>query len=140
MSTRGLVRRAMDPRSTVSLPLWAGTLGSPLLFGAEILAGDALFELGCSPGFRKPEIYGLPLKFWGVLLVSLLLAADILAGLLAYHAYRRLRAEAAATNATMEGRARSMAIAGMASAFIYGVALVYGLFPFFFFRACSVSI
>jgi hypothetical protein len=133
------VRKARDPAGTRSFPLWFGTLGPPLAWGAHLLLGDALYELGCSPGFTVREIYGLPFQFWALLQTGLLLAVDVAAGLLALWAHRLLRRGASGENDTRHGRAEGMAVAGMASSVIYGLLLIYGLVPTFFLDACGVT-
>jgi hypothetical protein len=132
------LRRAMDPASTRSFPLWFGVLGPPLAWASHLLLGDGLFELGCSPGFVRKEIYGLPFQFWAMLQTALFLGVDLLAGLLALWAYRAL-GRSPAQDETRRGRAHGMAIAGMASSAVYGLLLIYGLLPTFFLRACEVS-
>jgi len=128
----------MDPESPGSFPLWFGVLGPPLAWASHLLLGDGLFELGCSRGFTHRAIYGLDFQFWALLETSLLLGIDVLAGVLALWAYRSLvRSEP--QNATRHGRAKGMAVAGMASSFLYGLLLIFGLFPTFFLRACGVT-
>ena len=125
---------------TRSFALWFGVLGPPLAWAAHLLLGDGLFELGCGPGFAERAIYGLGFEFWDVLQTCLFLAIDVAAGVLALRAHRRLRlpeTERAVSNPTVLGRARGMAVVGMASALIYGALLVFGLLPPFFLRACG---
>jgi hypothetical protein len=140
MSTgTSVVRRAKDPGGTRSFALWFGVLGPPLAWASHLLLGDALYELGCGPGFSVREIYGLPFRFWAILQTVLLLAVDVTAGLLALWAYRALRQPAGVENATRRDRARGMAVAGMASSFVYGLLILYGLFPTFFLAPCGVT-
>jgi hypothetical protein len=134
-----LVERVMDPEGTRSFPLWFGTLGPPLAWATHLLLGDALYELGCGPGFAVREVYGLSFKFWTVLQTVVLLGIDVAAGLFALRAYRSLRGHPAGEHATRHGRAMGMAVAGMASSAIYGLLLVYGLFPPFFLESCGVT-
>jgi hypothetical protein len=119
--------------------LWFGVLGPPLAWASHLLLGDALYELGCGPGFSVREIYGLPYQFWATLQTVLLLAVDVTAGLLALWAYRALRQPAGVQNATRRDRARGMAVAGMASSVVYGLLIVYGLFPPFVLTSCGVT-
>ncbi|HJP65787.1 MAG TPA: hypothetical protein VKA30_05720, partial [Actinomycetota bacterium] len=109
MSAQATVRRAMDPAGTRSFPLWFGVLGPPLAWAAHLLLGDALFELGCGPGFSRHEIYGLPFQFWAILQTVVLLGVDLAAGLFAVWAYRALR-RTNAENETRQGRALGMAV------------------------------
>lgn len=171
------LREAASPTSTRSFALWFGVLGPPLAWASHLLLGDGLYELGCSPGFARPRIYGLPLHFWAFLMTGLFLGIDVLAGVLAFRAFRvirdrrRLIATGDATGAaneaaagseiaagaeaelasggilaadeareTVRDRAYGMAVAGVASAFLYGLLLVYGLLPPFFLRTCAISI
>jgi hypothetical protein len=132
-------RKAMDPEGTRSFPLWFGVLGPPLAWGSHLLLGDALYELGCGPGFAVREIYGLPFQFWGLLQTVLLLAVDVVAGVLAWWAFRSLRQPAGVEDITRRDRARGMAAVGIASSAIYGLLIVYGLFPTFFLKPCGVT-
>jgi hypothetical protein len=128
----------MDPESPRSLALWFGVLAPPLAWASHLLLGDGLFELGCSPGFGEKDIYGLSFQFWAVVQTVLFLGIDVLAGLLALRAFHALE-RSPLGNETRRGRARGMAVAGMASSVVYGLLLVYGLLPTFFLRACEVS-
>ena len=132
------VRKAMDPEGTRSFPLWFGVLAPPLAWASHLLLGDALYELGCAPGFSVREIYGLPFQFWALLQTGLLLAVDVVAGLLAWWAYRSLRRPVGEDTAKRE-RARGMAVAGVASSVIYGLLMVFGLLPTFFLSPCGVT-
>ena len=151
-------RQAAGPTSARSFPLWFGVLGPPLAWASHLLLGEGLYELGCSPGFARPRVYGVPFHVWALLIAGLFLGVDVLAGVLAFRSFRAIRRRreaavpdgAAATageilppdevRETMRDRAYGMAVAGMASAFLYGLLLVYGLLPPFFLRTCSVSI
>ena len=84
-------RPSMDVKDTRSFPLWFGVLGPPLAWAAHLLFSDGVFELGCSPGFVHPDIYGLSLKFWQLLETGLLEAVIVMAGVLSWGALRRLR-------------------------------------------------
>jgi hypothetical protein len=147
------LRRATDPLSPRSFALWFGVLGPPLAWASHLLLGDGLFELGCSRGFVERQIYGLSFQFWAVLQTVVLLGIDVSAGLFALWSCRKLRGmdegvsprvagrfrSLAEKNETRLGRARGMAVAGMASSVVYGLLLIYGLLPTFFLRACEVS-
>jgi len=135
---RRLARQAADPLSARSFALWYSTLGPPLIWGAYLLLGDGLYELGCSSGFQAREIYGLPFTFWYWVLVLGALAAVILGGVLAYGAWRRIR-RAEGEHPTKWGRAHTMAVAGIASSFLYGLLILYGALPVFLLRPCSTS-
>ena len=56
------MRRPMDPLSARSFPLWFGVLAPPLAWGAHLLLGDLIFELGCAPGVRGHTLVGLSLE------------------------------------------------------------------------------
>jgi hypothetical protein len=134
------VEQSSDVASSRSFALWFGVLGPPLAWAAHLLLGDGLFELGCAPGFAPRTIYGVRLEFWDMLQTGLFLAVDVAAGVMAMRAYRRLRlpeTERAVSNPTVLGRARGMAVVGVASAVIYGALLVFGLLPPFFLRTCG---
>ncbi len=130
-------RPTMDVKDTRSFPLWFGVLGPPLAWAAHLLFSDGIFELGCSPGFVHPDIYGLSLKFWQLVETGLLEAVIVVAGLLSWGALRRLRRM---QDGTALGRATGMAIAGVASAFLYGFLLLFGFLPALFLRSCGSSL
>jgi len=130
-------RPTMDVKDTRSFPLWFGVLGPPLAWAAHLLFSDGIFELGCSPGFVHPDIYGLSLKFWQLLETGLLEAVIVAAGVLSWRALRRLRRM---EDGTALGRATGMAIAGVASACIYGFLLLFGFLPALFLHTCGSSI
>jgi hypothetical protein len=140
--TRQMLREMRELPSSRSLVLWFGVLGPPLAWAAHLLLGDGLYELGCGPGFADRTIYRLPLEFWGLFQTLLFLVIDIVAGVLAYGAHRRLHDEGMAAevpNPTVLGRARGMALAGIGSAAIYGALLVYGVLPPLVLQTCSRS-
>jgi hypothetical protein len=130
-------RPSMDVKDTRSFPLWFGVLGPPLAWAAHLLFSDGIFELGCSPGFVHPDIYGLSLKFWQLVETGLLEAVIVAAGVLSWRALRRLRG---IEDGTAHGRATGMAIAGVASAFLYGFLLLFGFLPALFLHTCGSSI
>lgn len=129
-------RRPMDPRNTRSFPLWFGLLEPPAALGVFIVLGDLIFELGCAPGMRTPEILGQSLVFWGVLMTATLAAVTALAGLLAFRAWRELRRQ---QNGTSLGRATAMAVAGVGSSLLYLLILLFGLLPPLFLHVCTPS-
>jgi len=126
-----------DPLSTRSFPMWFGVLGPPLAWLAQVGLGDLLFELGCGPAIRGGDVLGLPLKAWAVILVAFTLAVDVLAGSLAFAAFRKLRR---ISDGTPWERAHALALAGMASAFVYGLLLAYQFLPQFFLHTCATSL
>ncbi len=134
-----LRRESAGPTSSRSLALWFGVLGPPIAWSAHLLLSDGLYELGCAPGFGRPEIYGLSLHLWALLETAFLLAVDVAAGMGAFRAYRRIRTEQAAGE-TARDRATGMAVAGIASSVLYGLILLYGLFPPIVFDPCRVAI
>ena len=59
-------RGASDVLSSRSFAQWFGALGPPLAWGAHLVLGDLIFELGCAPGVG-PKILGLPLETWAII-------------------------------------------------------------------------
>jgi len=135
----GVLGELRDLPGSRSFVLWFGVLGPPLAWAVQLLLGDGLFELGCGPGFVTREVYGLPFRFWDFLMTGLLLTVDVAAGVLAYRAHRQLQ-RVDLPSPTVLGRARGMALAGVASSFVYGLLLAFGLLPPFFLQTCSRSI
>jgi len=129
--------RAFDPLSPRSFPLWFGVLGPPLAWGAHLVLGDLIFELGCSPGVRGPGILGLSLEAWALIETVVTAAITVAAGVLAYGGWRRLQQF---SNGTAWGRAHALALAGMASAFIYLASIAYGFMAPFFLNRCATSL
>jgi len=126
----------MDPLSARSLPLWFGVLAPPLAWGAHLVLGDLIFELGCSPGVRGHTLAGLSLETWA--LIQTLVAAVIIAaaGVLAGAAWRRIHA---ISDGTAWNRAHALALAGMASGLIYLALIAYGFLVPLFLNGCSTS-
>jgi hypothetical protein len=129
--------RAIDPLSPRSFALWFGVLGPPVAWGANLVLGDLIFELGCSPGLRGPGILGLSLEAWSLIQTVALAAVTVVAGVFAYRAWREL---GRISNGTAWGRAHAMAIAGLASAAIYLALIVYGFMAPFFLDRCGTSL
>ena len=126
----------MDPLSARSFPLWFGVLAPPLAWGAHLVLGDLIFELGCGPAVRGREIAGLSLEAWALIetaVVGVIIAA---AGLLALEAWRRLRAT---SDGTAWNRAHALAVAGMASGVIYLTLIGFGFLAPFFLKGCTTS-
>jgi hypothetical protein len=131
---RGATR---DPASARSPALWFGVLGPPLAWGAHLLLGDLIFELGCADGVRGQALFGIPLEVWSWIQTGVLAAVILLAGLAAWRAHRRLRDR---TSTTEVDRARAMALAGMGSAALYLAIVLYGVLPPLLLHRCSPSL
>jgi len=124
--------------SSRSFALWFGVLGPPVAWGANVVLGDLIYELGCSAGMRRTAIFGLSLRVWGVLQTAVLEAVIILAGIGAWRAWQRLRP---LENGTATQRAKVLATAGIASALGYSAMLLFAFAPqlTFFHSLCSTS-
>jgi hypothetical protein len=129
-------RRASGPRSTRSFPLWFGILAPPLAWFAHLFLGDLIFELGCAPGMRAKSMFGLSLHTWAVIQTVVLLGVTVGAGAMAFRALRQLRMQ---SNGASLDRATAMALVGVASSVLYGLILLFGLFPSFFLPQCLPS-
>jgi hypothetical protein len=126
----------MDPLSPRSLPLWFGVVAPPLAWGAHLLLGDLIFELGCSAGVRGHRLAGLSLETWAILQTIVAAAIIVTAGALAAAAFRRI---VATSDGTAWSRAHALALAGMASGAIYLILVVYGLVAPLFLNGCTTS-
>ncbi len=122
--------------STRSFPLWYGVLGPPILWATQLVLGDGLYEFGCAKGFVRTDIFGLSFGFWQWVGTGVILALDVLAGVLAYRMLRQLRRT---NDGTAHGRAMAMAIIGVVSACLYGMLIAYAFLPPFILHACSHS-
>jgi hypothetical protein len=128
---------ALDPVSPRSFALWFGVLAPPLAWGVHLVLGDLIFELGCSPGAGGTGILGLSLETWAVLETVVAALITVAAGATAHAAWRRLRA---ISDGTAWDRAHAMALAGMASAFIYLALIAYGFLAPLFLNRCTTSL
>jgi hypothetical protein len=127
----------MDPLSSRSFPLWFGVLAPPVAWGAHILIGDLIFELGCSPGVRSHTLGGLSLEFWAVLQTLVAALIIVAAGLLAWGAWRRL---SSTSDGTAWHRASALALAGVASGVIYLLLVAFDLVAPLILRGCSTPL
>ena len=129
-------RGIFDPRSTRSFSLWFGVLAPPLAWLTHLLLGDLIYELGCAPAMRAKAIFGLSLHTWTLAATIALLAVTVAAGVLAFRALRRLRAE---SDGGSLDRATAMAFVGVASSVLYGLIQVFGVLPAFVLPPCLPS-
>jgi hypothetical protein len=127
----------LDHRSSRSFALWFGLLGPPLAWGAHLLMGDGIFELGCTRAFSARAILGIPLAIAAIIETAITAAISALAGVLAFMAWRRLRIE---TDGTSHDRATAMAVMGVASGVFYFLIILFGFLPALFLRACETSL
>jgi len=127
----------LDHRSSRSFALWFGLLGPPLAWGAHLIMGDGIFELGCARAFVHKEILGVPLSTAAIIETGLMAAIAAMAGVLSFRAWQRLRNE---RDGTSLDRATAMAMMGMASGAFYLVIILFGFLPSILLRACETSL
>ncbi|HEY3209369.1 MAG TPA: hypothetical protein VGL18_06190 [Actinomycetota bacterium] len=127
----------LDHRSSRSFALWFGLLGPPLAWGAHLLMGDGIFEFGCAKSFTEKAIFGVSLTTWAVIETALMAAITVLAGVLSFRAWQRLRTE---RDGTSHDRATAMAVMGMASGVFYLLIILFGFLPSILLRACETSL
>ena len=127
----------LDHRSSRSFALWFGLLGPPLAWGAHLIMGDGIFELGCARAFVHKEILGVPLSTAAIIETGLMAAIAAMAGVLSFRAWQRLRNE---RDGTSLDRATAMAMMGMASGAFYLVIILFGFLPSVLLRACETSL
>jgi hypothetical protein len=130
------MRRPIDPLSSRSFPLWFGVLGPPVVWGANLVLGDLISELGCGPGVRGHTLVGLSLHTWELIQTAVAALIIASAGLLAALAWRRIQA---ISDGTAWSRAHALALAGMASGLIYLALALFGLMAPFFLKGCTTS-
>jgi hypothetical protein len=124
-----------DARRTArSVALWAGILVPPAAWGLQLVVADLLFELGCAPGVRGHAVFGVSLRAWTLIVTAGAAAATVLAGLLAYRAWRRVPDTPGVTWAE---RARGMGWWGLVSAGLYLLIILFGAFPPLFLGECA---
>jgi hypothetical protein len=127
----------LDHRSSRSFALWFGLLAPPLAWGAHLLLGDGIFELGCTRAFSEKAILGIPLESWAIIETAAMAAISAIAGLLAYRAWLRLNLD---PDGTSHHRATAMAVMGMASGGYYLLIIVFGFLPSILLHACETSL
>jgi hypothetical protein len=135
--SRRILGLEMDHRSSRSFALWFGLLAPPLAWGAHLLMGDGIFELACARAFTRKEILGLPLTTAATIETVLMAAITVLAGILSYRAWSRLRRE---RDGTSLDRATAVAIMGMASAAFYLLIILFGILPSLVLHGCETSL
>jgi cation transport ATPase len=126
-------RTLTDPLSPRSLPLWAGVLVPPAAWGIHLVLGDLIFELGCGPAVRGGSILGLGLETWALIQTLVLAGVTVLAGALAWRAWRELRGRSDGVSLL---RAQALAVAGMASSLLYLAIIAYGFLTPFYLHPC----
>jgi hypothetical protein len=114
-------------RSARSTALWAGILVPPAAWFAQLLVSDLLYELGCAPGARGGEVFGISVDVWSFLVGVAAAAATIVAGVFTYRAWRRTAG--GPHEPTWSSRARDMGWWGLVSVGLYLLIIVFGLFP-----------
>src|SRR6266511_958613 len=100
----------LDHRSSRSFALWFGLLGPPLAWGAHLIMGDGIFELGCAKAFSHKAILGVPLSTAAIIETALMAAIA------------------------------AMAVMGMASGVFYLLILLFGFLPSFLLHPCETSL
>jgi hypothetical protein len=121
-------------RTARSVALWAGILVPPAAWGLQLVVADLLFELGCAPGVRGHVIFGVGLRTWTLVVTAGAAAATVLAGVLAYRAWRRVPDR---PEVTWAERARAMGWWGLVSAGLYLLIILFGAFPPLFLNECA---
>jgi hypothetical protein len=135
--SRRILGLDLDHRSSRSLPLWFGLFAPPLAWGAHLLMGDGIFELGCARAFSDKAIFGVPLTTWAIIETALMAAVSALAAILSFRAWRRLRKE---RDGTSLDRATAIAVMGVASGMFYFLIILFGFLPSILLRACETSL
>ena len=123
--------------SSRSFPLWFPILGSFMAWGANLVLGDLINELGCSPGVRGHELFGLSLEVVNLLQCVVTAAVTVVGFVLALRAWRRLQAM---SDGTSWERSHALALAGMASSLISFMVIVYGAVTHVFLQGCATAL
>jgi hypothetical protein len=126
--------RSEARRTARSVALWAGILVPPAAWGAQLVMADLLFELGCAPGVGGRALFGVGLRAWALIVTAGAAGVTVLAGLLAYRAWRRLPDT---SGVTWVERARGMGWWGLVSVGLYLTIIVFGVFPPLFLNECA---
>ena len=119
-----------------SWALWFGVLAGPSAWGAQVLVGGELPELGCAPGAGAPEVYGMSIEGLIFAATALLTAVSVLGGVVSYRCWLRARRG----NASTGGRAAWMALAGIMINAVFVVMIVLGFAPLVFLSGCERSL
>lgn len=106
-----------------SLALWFGVLGAPLAWAAQLVVNYALEDpLTCAPGAATPGVLlGMDIERWLAMITAALVAVAFAALVVSIRCYRRLR-----DDATIGGRARWMAFAGIVNSSIFLLPIALG--------------
>ncbi|HEX2241035.1 MAG TPA: hypothetical protein VHJ82_07855 [Actinomycetota bacterium] len=111
-----------------SFLLWFGLLGAPLAWVTQLVVNYSLEEwFACSPGAQeRGEVAGLGVPTAAVIVSATLTVVAVLAGLVAWRCLRRMTTR---SDASVGGRARWMAVAGIMNTILYTIALVASFAP-----------
>jgi hypothetical protein len=123
----------LSPRSW---RLWFAIGGPPLIWGAQVVLGDLIFELGCGPAIRGQAILGLSLKAWALIVTVVTMSSAVLGFVLAWRAARVLRAM---PEGGPRERAYAMAVGGMAVGVVFFFLMGYSLLTPLLLRTCGTS-
>ncbi|CAN5587327.1 hypothetical protein BH24ACT26_BH24ACT26_18000 [soil metagenome] len=118
-----------------SAALWFGILAGPLAWGAHLLIGGELPELGCAPGAGAPEVFGITIEALILAATALTAAVAALGGIVSYRCWRRTRA-----TTTSEQRPGWMAMAGIMTSSVFAAFILLGTFPALLLSSCARSL
>jgi hypothetical protein len=117
-----------------SARLWAGLLIGPVAWAIQLGSNWFLSEVvACRPTGGKGEVFGIQLDPFAALLNTVLLAATVAAGILAWRSMSKLDRDGDDTTA---GRARWMARGGVINSITFGSIIAVSYFAAIFNPGC----
>ena len=124
-----------------SVALWFGVLGSPIAWVGHLGVNYSLEEwFACSESAHEEgKILGVGVKTVTVVFNSAMLALALLAGLVAYTCWKKLRAQGGDDADDTTERARWMAFAGIVEASLFAGIIVLGYLPALTLDVCETT-
>jgi hypothetical protein len=128
-------RRRVDPLSPRSFLVWFGLFGPVVAWGANLVLGDLIFELGCGPATRG-RLFGMSVSVWAAIQTAVALAIALAAGACAVAAWRRIRR---ISNGTRWERAHALTLGAMASSGLFALLIAWSFLTPVILPACGSS-
>ena len=122
-------------RQASVLEQWVGVLGSPVIWTFHLIIGYLLAEAGCETGFLGSESTLRGVLIWLTVLGLVGIGANIFWG---YRRWQQFRQGSSSVGYDLRAFDRSafMALAGLLLSVLFGLLLLFNLYPFLVLTAC----